>query len=50
MQEDQVVLCRCTAFEACAPHTCPYAEEIAGDYETLCTCCDECETQCCQDI
>tara|TARA_R100001244_G_C5153594_1_gene130071 strand:+ start:484 stop:627 length:144 start_codon:yes stop_codon:yes gene_type:complete len=31
-------------------HTCPYAEDIGGDYETLCNCCDECQDQCCMDI
>lgn len=25
-----------------APHTCPYAEDIKGDYDTLCTCCEDC--------
>lgn len=32
------------------PHTCPFAEEIHGDNETLCTCCDECTYQCAMDI
>lgn len=32
------------------PHTCPYAEEICGDYETLCTCTEEQEYQCRMDI
>jgi len=31
-------------------HTCPYAEDINGDSETLCTCCPYCEHQCCMDI
>jgi len=31
-------------------HTCPYAEDISGDSETLCTCCPYCEHQCCMDI
>lgn len=31
-------------------HACPYAEEIADDYETLCTCCPHCEGQCMADI
>lgn len=31
-------------------HTCPFAEEINGDYESLCTCCDDCTDQCAQDI
>lgn len=32
------------------PHTCPYAEEINGDSETLCTCCAECRQECCYEI
>lgn len=31
-------------------HTCPYAEEINDDHETLCNCCDECQHDCCMDI
>ena len=31
-------------------HTCPYAEEIHGDYESLCTCNDEETRQCAMDI
>jgi hypothetical protein len=31
-------------------HTCPYAEEIHGDYETLCNCDEEATRQCAQDI
>jgi len=31
-------------------HTCPYAEEINGDYETLCDCDEERQYQCAQDI
>ena len=27
-------------------HTCPYAEEIHGDYETLCACDEEATRQC----
>jgi hypothetical protein len=29
-----------------APHTCPYAEDINNDSESLCNCCAECEHQC----
>jgi hypothetical protein len=32
------------------PHTCPYAEEIGGDSETLCTCCDACTYECAMNI
>ena len=31
-------------------HTCPYAEEINGDYETLCDCDEEQTYQCVMDI
>jgi len=31
-------------------HTCPYAEEIHGDYETLCDCDEERTYQCSRDI
>ena len=35
---------------ATAPHTCPYQDEINGDDETLCTCCESCEHSCAMDI
>ena len=31
-------------------HTCPYAEEIDDDYESTCTCCDDCVHECMMDI
>ena len=31
-------------------HTCPYREEINGDYETLCDCDEEQQHQCAMDI
>ena len=31
-------------------HTCPYNEEINGDYETLCDCDEEQQHQCAMDI
>jgi len=31
-------------------HTCPYAEEIHNDYETLCDCDEESTRQCAMDI
>ena len=31
-------------------HTCPYAEEIHGDYETLCDCNEEQQRQCAMDV
>ena len=40
----------CGENEAQEPHTCPYAEEIYNDSETLCNCCDECSHECAMDI
>lgn len=31
-------------------HTCPYQEDVNGDSEYLCNCCDSCEQNCCDDI
>jgi hypothetical protein len=31
-------------------HTCPFAEDIHGDSETLCNCCSECTLQCTMDV
>jgi hypothetical protein len=33
-----------------SPHPCPYAQEIGGDSETLCTCCDGCTYGCARDV
>lgn len=27
-------------------HTCPFKEDILGDSETLCRCCENCEREC----
>ena len=32
------------------PHTCPYAEDINDDHESLCTCCNDCAHECAMDI
>lgn len=40
----------CKKNPATEPHTCPYAEDINDDHTTLCTCCRECENNCCDDI
>lgn len=31
-------------------HTCPYAEDIHNDSETLCYCCDDCAHDCAMGI
>jgi hypothetical protein len=40
---------KCKGCVGVKPHGCPYAQEIHGDYETLCNCCDECAQQCLDD-
>ena len=30
--------------------TCPYKEDIGGDYETLCVCCYDCRSECVMEI
>lgn len=32
------------------PHVCPYQEEIDGDVDSLCTCCEKCERECAWDV
>ncbi len=39
-----------TCGPAQSPHTCPYAEDINGDSETLCECCEKCAHECAMDI
>ena len=31
-------------------HTCPFKEDVMGDYETKCNCCYFCEQNCCDEI
>lgn len=31
-------------------HSCPFREEIGGDAETLCNCCEGCTKECAYDI
>lgn len=31
-------------------YTCPYQEDVNGNYETLCNCCDSCQQNCIDDI
>ena len=41
---------RCEVNDAQSEHTCPYAEEINDDGDSLCDCCSDCEHECCMDI
>jgi len=40
----------CSNVAVTNPHTCPYAEDIDGDSETLCNCCDSCWSDCSDEI
>lgn len=31
-------------------HTCPYASDVNNDSDTLCNCCEKCESECAMDI
>jgi hypothetical protein len=42
--------CTCETEYGEYEHTCPFSEEINGDSESLCTCCEYCTHQCAQDI
>lgn len=41
---------RCRKEPAAEPHSCPFAEDIHGDSESLCNCCDDCSHECAMDI
>ena len=40
----------CNYTHAQVSHTCPYKEDICGDYETFCNCCNDCKIACGEDI
>ena len=42
--------CKCGSSESEEPHTCPYAEDMNGDSESLCNCCASCQHNCAMDI
>jgi hypothetical protein len=42
--------CKCGDEPSEPPHVCPFAEEIYGDTETLCTCCEKCQHECAMDV
>ncbi len=48
---EPLVMCHCGNNPAKEPHSCPYAEELAGnDDPEYCICCDDCMHECCMDI
>jgi hypothetical protein len=50
VQADALRACECGPDAQIEPHTCPFAEEINNDSDTLCTCCETCKCGCAQDI
>jgi hypothetical protein len=38
------------AHEILEPHTCPYAQDIGGIDDKICTCCWHCQNECAEDI
>lgn len=48
----EVGICtRCNEHSAQLPHQCPYAMEISdNDDPYFCTCCEQCEQECADDI
>jgi len=50
MDEDELAHCKCGPEAQTTPHTCPYQHDVNNDDKFLCTCCDNCETQCADDI
>jgi len=49
-EDKEEKMCKCGRNPAEEPHTCPYSEEIGGNSETLCTCCEDCRHECAMDI
>lgn len=43
-------MCKCGRNKKASPHTCPYDEDMHGDYYSTCTCCYDCERSCAGDI
>lgn len=44
-------LCKCGRnMRTKEAHSCPYAEDIHGDYSKNCYCCGDCERECAMDI
>ncbi len=41
--------CKCGS-EGMLLHACPYKEDVHGDIETACNCCDKCKQNCIDDI
>jgi hypothetical protein len=49
-EENETETCDRCNNEAGDLHTCPFKEEINGNYESLCNCCSDCRHECCMDI
>lgn len=43
--------CRqCKKNDALEEHVCPYLEDVCGDFDTTCNCCDKCQNNCAMEI
>lgn len=49
-RNDVELLCKCGINPATEPHPCPYQSDVNNDSDTLCTCCEDCQKQCADDI
>ena len=43
-------MCKCGNNHKAALHSCPFAEDMHGDYTLTCNCCGDCSHQCAMDI
>jgi len=50
LEPEKKIKCNRCDKEGQAEHPCPYAIEMAEDFDTLCTCCEECETECALEV
>jgi hypothetical protein len=52
MDEQKDVMCDGCVYgnRASTPHSCPFQEEMNGDDDTKCACCDDCRLDCLGDI
>lgn len=49
-RNDVELMCKCGVNPATEPHPCPYKSDVNNDPDTLCTCCEDCQKQCADDI
>lgn len=50
LHSEEAKCSRCKANPAQEDHTCPFSCEIHENYDRMCDCCMDCETDCAMDI